>query len=91
MVNDDPDQLFEIQGDSTAFAVTDSNKNATYTVAAPTVGGLSNTVLTGTTTSSTAVLKIMGFEQIQGSVVGAYARFIIKFNMHELNCPTAGV
>lgn len=91
MVNDDPRQVYEIQGDSTTFATTDANKNASYTVAAPTVGGLSNTVLTATTTSSTAVLKILGFQQIQGSTIGAYARFMVQFNEHELNPGTAGI
>jgi hypothetical protein len=92
LVNDDPDQVFEIQGDSTAFTSADSNKNASYTVAAPSLSTqLSATVLTGTTTSSTAALKIVGFEQIPGSTIGAYARFMVMFNQHEFNRPTAGV
>lgn len=92
LVNDDPNQVFEIQGDSTAFTSADSNKNASYTVAAPSLSSqLSATVLTGTTTSSTAALKIVGFEQIPGSVIGAYARFMVLFNTHELIRPSAGV
>ena len=57
LVNDDPDQVYCIQGDGTTFATTDVNKNATYTVAAPSISNqMSATVLTGTTTSSTACL-----------------------------------
>lgn len=92
LVNDDPDQVFVIQGDSTAFTTTDANKNATYTVAAPSQSfQQSATVLTGTTTSSTAVLKIVGFEQVPGTTIGAYARFMVLFNNHEMLRPSAGI
>jgi hypothetical protein len=92
MVNDDPDQMYVIQGDSSTFATTDANKNASYTVAAPSYANqLSATVLTATTTSSTAVLKIVGFEQIPGTTIGAYTRFMVLFNQHEFNRPSAGI
>jgi hypothetical protein len=92
LVNDDPDQAYVIQGDSTAFATTDLNKNASYTVAAPSQPNqLSATVLTGTTTSSTAVLKIVGIESVPGNNLGAYVRFIVLFNNAELLRPSAGI
>jgi hypothetical protein len=92
MVNDDPDQVYVIQGDSSTFTTADANKNASYTVAAPSYANqLSATVLTATTTSSTAALKIVGFEQIPGTTIGAYARFMVMFNQHEFNRPSAGV
>jgi hypothetical protein len=92
LVNDDPRQVYVIQGGNTAFATTDANKNASYTVAAPSLSTqMSATVLSGTTTTATAPLKILGFEQIPGSSIGAYARFIVQFNQHELNPATAGV
>ena len=92
LVNDDPDQAYLIQGDSTTFATTDLNKNASYTVAAPSTGAqLSATVLTGTTTSSTAVLKIVGIEPIPGNNLGAYVRFMVLFNNHEMLRPSAGI
>lgn len=92
VVNDDPDQVFVIQGDSTTFATTDLNKNASYTVTAPSLSTqLSATVLTGTTTSSSAVLKIIGTEQIVNNTIGQYVRFMIQFNQHEMNRPTAGI
>ena len=92
VVNDDPDQVFVIQGDSTTFATTDLNKNASYTVTAPSLSTqLSATVLTGTTTSSSAVLKIIGTEQIVNNTIGQYVRFMIQFNQHEMNRPSAGI
>ena len=48
-------------------------------------------VLTGTTTSSTAVLKIVGIEPIPGNTLGAYVRFMVLFNSAELLRPTAGI
>jgi hypothetical protein len=91
-VNDDPDQAYVIQGDSTTFATTDLNKNASYTVAAPSTGAqLSATVLTGTTTSSTAVLKIVGIEPVSSNTLGQYTRFIVLFNNAELLRPSAGI
>jgi hypothetical protein len=92
LVNDDPDQVYVIQGDSTTFATTDVNKNATYTVAAPSQPNQqSATVLTGTTTSSTAVLKIVGIEPIPGNALGPYVRFLVMFNNAELLRPSAGI
>ena len=92
LVNDDPDQVYCIQGDSTTFATTDMNKNASYTVAAPSISNQqSATVLTGTTTSSTAVLKIVGIEPIPGNNLGPYVRFFVLFNNAELLRPSAGI
>ena len=92
LVNDDPDQVFLIQGDGTTFVTTDVNKNATYTVAAPSLSNqMSASVLTGTTTFSTAVLKIVGIEPIPGNILGPYVRFMVMFNNHEFNRPTVGV
>ena len=91
-VNDDPDQAYIVQGDSTTFATTDLNKNATYTVAAPSYPNqLSATVLTGTTTSSTAPLKILGIEPLPTNSLGQYTRFVVLFNEIELNRPSAGI
>ena len=92
LINDDPDQVFMIQGDSTTFVTTDMNKNASYTVAAPSISNQqSATVLTGTTTSSTAVLKIVGIEPIPGNALGPYVRFFVLFNNSEMLRPSAGI
>ena len=92
LVNDDPRQVFEIQGDGTTFVTTDANKNASYTVAAPSLSSqLSATVLTAPATTSTLPLKILGYQQSIGNAIGPYANFIIQFNQHELAYGTAGV
>jgi len=92
LVNDDPRQVFEIQGDGTTFVTTDANKNASYTVAAPSLSyQLSATVLTAPATTSSLPLKILGFQQIQNNALGPYSRFIVQFNQHELAPGTAGV
>ena len=92
LVNDDPRQVFEIQGDGTTFVTTDANKNASYTVAAPSLGyQMSATVLTAPATTSSLPLKILGFQQIQGNELGPYSAFIVQFNQHELATGTAGV
>ena len=91
-MNDDPRQVFEIQGDGTTFVTTDANKNASYTVAAPSLANqLSATVLTAPATTSSLPLKILGYQQITGSSIGPYSRFIVQFNQHELLGNTAGV
>ena len=92
LVNDDPRQVYEIQGDGTTFVTTDANKNASYTVAAPSLGyQLSATVLTAPATTSSLPLKILGFQQVIGNELGPYANFIVQFNQHELAYGTAGV
>lgn len=93
-VEDDPQALFEIQDDGlTALTATSMNKNASYTVAAPTQGPLSATVLTTSSvaTTSTLTLKIMGIKQSDDNALGLNARYIVKFNQHELLGNTAGV
>jgi hypothetical protein len=92
LVNDDPRQVFEIQGDGTTFVTTDANKNASYTVAVPSLGyQLSATVLTAPATTSSLPLKILGFQQVIGNELGPYSNFIVQFNQHELAYGTAGV
>jgi hypothetical protein len=92
LVNDDPRQVFEIQGDGTTFVTTDANKNASYTVAAPSLSSqLSATVLTAPATTSSLPLKILGFQQTVNNELGPYSSFIIQFNQHELAYGTAGV
>ena len=91
LVNDDPQQVYVLQGDNTSFVTTSMNLNASYTVAAPSTGSLSATVLTAPATTSSLPVKILGQEQIANSTIGSYMRFIVKFNTHELLGNTAGV
>ena len=101
MVNDDPDSIFSIQDDGLNPGTTVAsacNKNAGYTPTNPTSPQqISATVLTSSTigTSATLPLKIMGLVLQNapggGNSYGAYAKWKVKFNLHELNGGAAGV
>lgn len=99
MVNDDPNTIYEIMDDGLTPANTvasASNKNAYYTVTNPTSPiQYSATVLTSATigTGATLPLRILGLVQRTnpggGNSFGANARWMVKFNFHDLNA--AGV
>lgn len=99
-VCDDPNQLYEIQDDgSAALTATSCNKNATFTAVNPTAPlQISQSVLVASTVNTTAAfpLKMMGLSQrvapVAGNSFGTFAKWIVKFNNHELNgASTAGV
>lgn len=96
MVVDDPETLFECQGDATATnqVAANVNKNASLTIAAPTAPGQwSSTVINSATIATTATLNIrlMGLVQKPNNAFGAYARWLVKINLHEFGNGTAGV
>jgi len=95
MVVDDPAVIFEIQDDGlNALTATACNKNASFTVANPTgLSQLSASVLnTGSVaTTNTLNLKIMGLIQRDDNAFGLNAKWVVKFNLHELLGGTAGV
>lgn len=96
MVCDDPETVFECQGDVTATnqVATNANKNASLTVAVPTAPGQwSNTVVSSSTiaTTNTLNMKLMGLVQKPNNAFGAYARWLVKINLHELAGGTAGI
>lgn len=95
MVVDDPNVLFEIQDDGlNALTSTSCNKNTTFTVANPSgISQLSGSVLnTGSVaTTNTLNLKIMGLVQRDDNAFGVNAKWVVKFNLHELLGGTAGV
>lgn len=96
MVCDDPETLFEVQGDATATnqVAANVNKNASLTIAAPTSPGQwSATVINSASIATTATLniKLMGLAQKPQNEFGAYARWLAKINLHELAGGTAGV
>lgn len=94
-VVDASDTVFAIQDDGvTALTATDVGLNANFTVAAPTgISPLSATVLNTATPAITITLplKILGLEQSQTNAFGAYARWLVVFNQHELMGNTVGV
>lgn len=97
MVADDPEQMFMIQGDSTATnqIAANANKNFSLTITAPSpaTNALSATVLSSASIATTQSLnmKLMGLAQIPGNGFGAFAKWICKINQHELMGNTAGI
>lgn len=94
LVVDDPNVLFEIQDDGLAvLTATSVNKNATFTVAnpvSPAVNSGSQLTTASVATTNTLNLKIMGLLQRDDNTFGANARWLVKFNLHELLGGTAG-
>lgn len=94
MVADDPDILFEVQDDGlSALTQTSANKNASFTVANPTSPGQNSASVLSTAsvgTVNTLNLKIMGLVQKPDNAYGVYAKWLVKFNLHELNGAAVG-
>lgn len=97
-VCDDPDVIFEIQGDATATnqVAANANKNFSLTVAAPSNTALpySATVVNSGSIAVTQALnfKLLGLSQRRPSVgFGAYAVWLCVANQHELMGNTAGI
>lgn len=97
MVIDDPAVVFEMTDDgiTTASLTTATvGQNCGFTVANPTSPApVSATVITSSTIATTATLplKIVGIRQIPGNAPGAYCRWLVRINQHELAGNTAGV
>lgn len=101
LVIDDPDALFIIQDDGITTAnlvAASANLNANFTVANPSgISGVSASVILSSSIANTSTLplKIIGLHQDPGSsganAFGAYARWVVKFNQHELMGNQAGV
>lgn len=94
-VVDDPDIVFEIQGDTTGTnqIAANANKNAQFTIAAPSAGSYSATVVNSSTIAVTQThnMKLMGLVQRSTNAFGASAVWLAKFNQHELMGNTAGI
>jgi len=93
-VVDDPLVLFEVQFDATAVALTDLHKNAALTITADQTATLSpsspysGTVLTAPNTTNTLPIRLLGLVQRPDNSIGAYARVVAKFNVHEFGVGT---
>lgn len=97
-VADDPDLVFEVQGDLTPGnqIAANANKNCSLTVAAPANVLLpySATVIASASIAVTAALniKLMGLSQRRPSTgFGAFAVWLCTINQHELQGGTAGI
>lgn len=85
-VADDPQLVFEIQGDNTTtLADTCVGQYADYTVATPGAGfnAVSASVLTTATIAANPLLPLRILGLASGDF-GAYARFLVSLNFHEL-------
>lgn len=90
LVCDDPDAVFMIQGDGTATnqVATKASYNCNLTVAAPSPASypVSATCVDSSTinTTNTLNVRLLGLAPIPNNVVGAYATYLAKWNLHEL-------
>jgi hypothetical protein len=94
LVSTDPEARYEIQGDSTTFAVTDIGLNCTYlNSTGSTTTGISNATLTGSTKNTTNTLGacILGFSPAPDNEVGQYSRFIVKLNQSQFGLSATGI
>lgn len=104
LVCDDPHQLFEVSDDgggttTVATIAGFASKNCTFTWAAPTgnspISGEALTFATAPTTTATLPIKIIGLAQRVapggGNQLAPFARWIVKFNTHELGQSSAGI
>ena len=94
MVADDPDILFEVQDDGlSALTQTSCNKNASFTVTNPTSPSQNSASVLSTAsigTVNTLNLKLLGLVQKPDNAYGVYAKWLVKFNLHELNGAAVG-
>lgn len=98
LVADDPATIFEIQeegGLATQLAATDVGAN-TVPVSGTGNGYLSGWLLAGyttaaPTTTATLQLKLLGLARRPGNVFGAYAKWLVSINVHELGHGTGAV
>ena len=99
LVVDDPAVVFEIQEESngTALAATEVGMNTVPLLAAAGTyqSGWQLRSATGATPATTATLqlRLLGLSRKPGNAFGAYAKWLVKFNVHELGTGTgaAGV
>lgn len=93
LVCDDPYVVFEVQeiGTGTALAAVDIGLNANL-VAGTNSGYVSGWLLTNTTQATTLALdvRLLGLAQRSNNAFGAYAKWLVQFNQHELRAGTSG-
>ncbi len=85
-----PDTIYAIQGDASATPATGdvgNNADFTFTVAGETIYGNSGAQISTTSigTGATKQLRIVGFLQAPDNEVGAYAKYLVAFNLHSSN------
>ena len=94
-VVDDPDTIFELQGDVTAWAAAHANNNCAVTITAnqTTLGNgspYSSIVATTPATTNTLPFQILGLVQRDDNAYGSYAALQVRFNIHSRNGAVTG-
>lgn len=96
LIADDPDLIYEMVDDGiNVLTATACNKNASFTVAngvglSPNSASVITTASIGTV--ATLNLKLMGLSPSPNNAFGAYARWLVLANLHELGgSATVGV
>lgn len=94
LVADDPNIIFEIQegGTGTALAATEVGINVDL-ASGTNNGYVSGWVIDNATTSTSAnfQLNLLGLSQKSNNAYGAYAKWLVKINLHRRAAGTAGV
>lgn len=94
MVVDDPNVVFEVQeiGTGTPLTAAEVGLNSNLVVGTNN-GFVSGWLLDNATEAGTATLqvKLLGLAQRVDNAFGAYAKWLVKINVHELAAGTAGV
>jgi hypothetical protein len=96
-VVDDPEAMFIMQGDATATnqVAANVNKNASYTVTAPSpaTNPVSASVINSGSIATTQGLnlRLVGLLQVPNNAFGAFAQWVVKINQHELMGNTVGI
>lgn len=94
IVADAPDLIFEVQevGTGTQLAAADVGNNTNLLVGANN-GFQSGWLLDNATKGTTATLQVrlLGLSRRSDNAFGAYAKWLVKINNHELSAGTAGV
>jgi len=96
LVVDDPSMVFELQDNGlSVIASTSMNKNFTFTVANPTAPAVNSaTVLLNSSvgTANTLNLRLIGaMQRDDNDRTSVNAKWLVRFNQHELMGGTAGV
>lgn len=91
LVVDDPDVIFEIEEDGGTLAITDVGLNSEVVVGSgDTANGKSAMMLDSTVTAAgaTAQLRILGVSNKEDNALGAYCKWDVLINEHELKSTT---
>lgn len=91
-VDTDPNTIYSVQGDSTAFTVADVGSNATITATAgSTATGRSAMVITAVGADATKGVLILNIDPDPKNEVGAYMKFLVKLNLHQFGTAIVGI